>query len=87
MNNWTTTLIWSAVVGGIFAILWWQGYVVRFRDYVMETRVELEKCTWPSWEELKGSTLLIAVSILLLGVFTVGVDRVLFQVVLWLDKI
>ena len=87
MNNWTTTLIWAVVVGVIFAILWWQGYLMRFRDYVIETREELKKCTWPSWDELKGSTLLIAISILLLGAFTVGVDRILFQVVLWLDKI
>jgi hypothetical protein len=34
-------------------------------------REELKKCTWPTWEELKGSTVLIMISIALLGGFTV----------------
>jgi preprotein translocase SecE subunit len=87
MNNWTTTLIWVAVIGGVFAVLWRKGYLLRLRDYALETRAELEKCAWPSWDELKGSTLLVAISILLLGVFTVGTDRILFQIMYWLDKI
>jgi preprotein translocase subunit SecE len=37
----------------------------------------LKKCSWPTWEELKGSTVLIALSIGLLGAFTVVVDLVL----------
>jgi len=47
---------------------------------VQETRVELEKCSWPTWEELKGSTLLVFISIALLGIFTVVVDRLLFLI-------
>ena len=86
-NELVKILIWVAVIGGVFAVLWWRGYLIRFRDYVLETREELGKCTWPSWDELKGSTLLIAISILLLGLFTVGTDRILFQIVLLLDKI
>ena len=71
-----TILIWVAVVGGVFAILWWQGQLVRIRNYVLETREELKKCTWPTWEELKGSTALVVVSIILLGGFTVITDLV-----------
>jgi preprotein translocase subunit SecE len=41
---------------------------------VQETREELKKCTWPTWEELKGSTVVVIVSVGLLGVFTVVVD-------------
>ena len=46
--------------------------------YVQETREELKKCSWPTWEELKGSTVLIMISIALLGAFTEVVDRVLY---------
>jgi len=66
--------IWAVIIGVVFAILWSQGQVARFADYVRETREELRKCTWPTWEELKGSTALIVVSIVLLGGFTVVVD-------------
>ncbi len=87
MNNWTSTLIWIAVIGGLFAFLWWRGYLNRLRDYVAATREELNKCTWPTRDELKGSTVLVAVSILLLGVFTMAVDWIMVNAVIWLDKI
>jgi len=68
------------VVIALFGVLWWQGQIRRFALYVRETRVELEKCSWPTWEELKGSTLLVFISIALLGVFVVVIDQILFQV-------
>jgi preprotein translocase subunit SecE len=47
-------------------------------NYVQETREELKKCSWPTWEELKGSTVLIMICILLMGAFTEVVDRILY---------
>ena len=69
-----------AVIGAVFAILWWQGQLKRLAEYVAETREELKKCTWPTWDELKGSTVVVSVSIFILGAFTVLVDQVLFQI-------
>ena len=80
MNDWIHIGIWVAVIGGLFGYLWWQGQIQRLAVYVQETREELKKCSWPSWEELKGSTALIIVSVALLGGFIVVVDRVLFYV-------
>jgi preprotein translocase subunit SecE len=80
VSNLTTILIWVAVIGAIFGILWWQGQLKRITAYVTETREELKKCTWPSWDELKGSTVVVAATIAVLGVFTVVVDRVLFAI-------
>jgi len=77
-------LVWVAVVGGIFAWLWRAGYLMRFTAYVQQTREELRKCTWPSWDELKGSTVVVAISILLLGGFTVFVDFVFAMLVRWI---
>ena len=67
-------VIWVAVVGGVFAWLWRAGHLLRLSDYVRQTREELRKCTWPTLEELKGSTVVVAISIVLLGGFTVLVD-------------
>ena len=74
MNDSIKILIWVVVIGALFGLLWWQGHVRRLADYWKETWVELEKCSWPTLEELKGSTALIIVSISLLGAFTVAVD-------------
>ena len=70
-------LIWLAIVAAVFAVLWKTGQLVRLRNYVAETREELRKCTWPSWDELKGSTVVVVVSTILLGGFTVALDFVI----------
>jgi preprotein translocase subunit SecE len=80
VGNWTTILIWAAVIGAVFGYLWWQGQVRQLAVYVQETREELRKCSWPTWVELKGSTALIMVSIALMGIFTEVVDRILFAI-------
>jgi preprotein translocase subunit SecE len=80
-------IIGAAIVGGIFAILWWSGNLARLSLYVQETKEELKKCTWPTWDELKGSTVVVLLSIAILGVFTVGVDFVIALVVRWMTTI
>jgi preprotein translocase SecE subunit len=79
VNDWIHIGIWAAVIGAVFGYLWWQGQVQRLAAYVAETREELKKCAWPSWEELKGSTALIIIMVALLGGFVVAVDALLFK--------
>ena len=74
MNDWIKIIVWVVVIGIAFGFMWKQGVIARIRLYIQETREELKKCSWPSWEELKGSTALIIVSIVLLGVFTFVLD-------------
>ena len=80
-------LIWIGVIAAIFGVLWFTGNLVKLRNYVLETREELRKCTWPTWEELRGSTVLVVVSIVLLGAFTVVVDFALAGFVKWMTAI
>ena len=80
MNDWINIGIWAAVIGSIFGYLWWQGQIQRLAVYVQETREELKKCSWPSWEELKGSTALIIIAVGLLSAFIMVVDRILFTI-------
>ena len=78
----TTTLIVTAVILlVVFFVLWQKGYLLRIKNYVAETREELRKCSWPSVQELKGSTVVVMVTIAMLGLFTVGVDFVLSQLI------
>lgn len=72
-------LVWVLVIGVAFGFAWKQGYLMRLANYVAETREELKKCTWPTRDELKGSTVVIMITIVLMGGFTVGVDFVIAQ--------
>jgi preprotein translocase subunit SecE len=80
-SSYLTLVIWIVVVGAIFGFLWQRGYLARIRDYCAETQEELKKCTWPSIDELKGSTIVVMLTILMLGLFTVSVDWVLSMVI------
>ena len=82
MNENYKILIWVLVIGAVFGVLWWQGQLKRLQTFVAETREELRKCTWPTWDELKGSTILVTVTIFLLGAFTVAVDWIASQLIL-----
>ena len=81
MNDYLTLLLWVVVVGAVFAFAWRKGYLRRLVGYAQETRVELKKCTWPTAQELKGSTVVVVVAFALLSAFTVGVDVILAYVV------
>ena len=73
--------IWVAVILALFGFLWAKGYLIKIRNYVDETREELKKCSWPSREELKGSTVVVLLTTILLGLFTVGVDLILSKII------
>lgn len=73
-NFYIQLLIWVVVVGVLFGVLWRTGQLLRLANYVQETKEELKKCTWPSRDELKGSTFVVLLSILGLGLFTVVID-------------
>lgn len=81
MNEFVKLGLTVVVVGTLFAFLWRKGYLLKISDYVAETREELRKCTWPTIEELKGSTVAVIMTTFLLGVFTVLIDFVIVKLV------
>ena len=86
-NFYIQLLIWVVVVAVVFGVLWRTGQLLRLAGYVRETKEELKKCTWPSWDELKGSTVVVLLSIIGLGAFTYLVDKLLFYFVVLITKV
>jgi preprotein translocase subunit SecE len=81
MNDYLSLTVFLVLLTAGFAVAWRRGYLQRFADYVQQTKEELRKCTWPTWEELKGSTVLVMISVVLMGVFTTVVDVVVITIV------
>ncbi len=73
--------IWTVVIGGLFAFAWWKGWIKKIAIYTAETREELRKCTWPSMTELKGSTVVIIIASMILGLMTVAADFIITLVI------
>ena len=74
-------LIIIIAIGATFGYLWRKGHVAQFSTYLAETREELKKCTWPTKDELKGSTVVVLIATLLLGLFIIGVDFIVLSFV------
>lgn len=51
----------------------------KVKTYWYETVSEMEKVTWPSKNEVKGSTIVTVVVSLMAGFFMFGVDLILAQ--------
>jgi preprotein translocase subunit SecE len=81
VNEYIKLAIWVAVAGGIFAYIWRKGHLARLSKYVLETREELRKCSWPTIDELKGSTVVVLVAMVLLSGFTIAVDTVFSAII------
>ena len=87
LKDYLPIILWTAAIAVVFGILWATGNLGRLRTYVLETREELRKCTWPSVDELKGSTVVVVISILLIGAFTVAIDFLLNGIIRWMSAI
>ena len=65
----------------VFALLWRKGAFLRISNYFRETQEELKKCSWPTLQELKSSTAVVVVAIILVGSYTVVVDFIFAMII------
>jgi len=52
-------------------------WFARFSEFIKEVRVESGKVSWPTRTELRDSTIVVIVTVLLVSAFVGVVDRVL----------
>jgi preprotein translocase subunit SecE len=81
MSDYLPMIIGIVIAMVVFTIAWRKGAFLRLSSYWDETVEELKKCTWPTWDELTGSTVVVVVSVALLGGFTVIVDFMLASII------
>jgi preprotein translocase subunit SecE len=60
-----------------------QEYFFKFSAFVSDVGLELKKSAWPTRSELIGSTVVIVLSVLVLGAFVGASDYVLVKLVRW----
>lgn len=49
----------------------------KFQQYLKEVVEQLKKVTWPTWEELKGSTVVVIVFSVIMALYLFGIDTTL----------
>ena len=61
--------------------MWRTGKIGAIKQYIIETREQLRKSTWPTREELKQHIVVVLISSMLLAVFTFVADSLLREIV------
>jgi preprotein translocase subunit SecE len=51
--------------------------IEKTKKFTSDVLVEMRKVNWPSRNELRGSTMVVIVTVILVGIFIWAVDRVL----------
>ena len=46
----------------------------RTVDFLIDTQAEMKKVAWPPWAEVRGSTAVVIVSVIIMSMFLMGVD-------------
>jgi len=54
--------------------------IAKTQKFLREVKIEMNKVTWPSWLELKGSTLLVIVVSVFFAVYIGIIDLVMSYV-------
>ena len=54
--------------------------VPKGKQFILDTISELEKSSWPPKNELMESTLLVIISVAVLGLFVAGVDYIVMNI-------
>ena len=52
-------------------------YVEETKKFLKEVKTEMMKVTWPTWTELKGSTILVIIVSVFFAVYIAAVDLIL----------
>ncbi len=55
--------------------------ITKIKDFMNGVQFEMKKVSWPTWEELRGSTVVVLGLSLILSVFLFLVDFVLSRIV------
>jgi preprotein translocase SecE subunit len=74
-------VFWPALILAVFIWMWRTGKVTAIRNYILETKEQLDKCTWPTWNELKQHIVVVLISSFLLALFTVIADNIVKEIV------
>jgi|TARA_B100001105_G_scaffold80500_1_gene63745 preprotein translocase subunit SecE len=55
--------------------------IKKIKDFMNGVQFEMKKVSWPTWDELRGSTMVVLGLSLILGIFLFVVDFFLSRIV------
>ncbi len=63
------------------------GTITRMRGFLTETRSEMKKVTFPSREEVTGTTIVVVVASVIFAIYLWLADLIILQAFEWIYKV
>ncbi len=52
------------------------GWPARFKDYVEDLRTEMRRVTWPSWKQVRATTIVVILAVFAFAAYFYVVDQI-----------
>ena len=60
------------------------GYPKRLSSFLHDVRVEMDKVSWPSWNDVRSTTVVVIVTVAFFGVYFLLTDTLVGRAISWL---
>ena len=74
--SWALILATVWTLAGLFGA-WWAANHPKLVDFFAETEIEMTKVSWSSRREVMGSSIVVIVTVIILGIWIAAVDVIL----------
>jgi preprotein translocase subunit SecE len=83
--NWTLYVGGALLLAVVAALVVWRepvlAFTARSNAFLKDVQAEVRKVSWPGWEDLRNSTVVITIIVILLGIL-IGLMDWLFSLLL-----
>ena len=91
MSPWQLVVLGVLALGTAALLVWRQpawAFAQRSATFLREVRGEVRKISWPSWDDLRRSTLVITIFVVVIGL-VIGIMDSVFSLILirWLGQV
>jgi preprotein translocase subunit SecE len=56
----------------------------RLRQFLHDVRVEMDKVSWPSWNDVRSTTVVVIVTVAFFGIYFMVADTLVGRAISWL---
>ena len=72
--GWIVLLVVVAALAGLGYWAWSAGHWNRSKDFLRETNIEMKKVSFPSWDEVQATTIIVIITSFIFAVYLFAVD-------------
>jgi preprotein translocase subunit SecE len=83
-NLWSLTVLLLFLTASPLKSL--ETWIQNAKKFYADVRIEMKKVTWPSRQEVVGTTVIVIIAVFILGIYLAVVDELSFRALAWIMR-